>query len=180
MSGRRVLVMVASRYYARSIRTVRAMGCEVVAIDRNPAAEGFADADHAEPVDITDVDGVVAVARRYRVDAILPLNDFGVPAAAAAAEALGLVGLDRATAARATSKSLMRAAWDAAGVPNARWRLVRSVDEATRAVDELGTWPLIVKPDDSRGGGSRGVKVAHTRAQVLEAVTQAQAIYDKA
>jgi biotin carboxylase len=180
MSRRRVLVLGASRYYARSIRTVHEMGCEVVAIDRNPAAEGFAAADHHEAVDITDAEGVVGVARRYRVDAVLPLNDFGVPAAAAAVEALNLIGIDRATAARATSKSLMRGAWDAAGVPNPGWRLVRTLREAEQAASELASWPLIVKPDDSRGGASRGVKVIHRLAELPEALAQAQAIYGTA
>ncbi len=173
----RILLLGGSRYTLRSIRAARELGFEVVVVDRDPAAEGLRHADYGEAVDITDVDGVIAVARRYEVQGVVALSDFGVRAAAEAADALGLVGLSRDVALRATSKYWMRRLWDECGVPSAAWRLVTSVEQAHAAVDDLNRWPLILKPDDSRGGGSRGVSVVNSRREVAAAYEFARASY---
>jgi biotin carboxylase len=174
---RRVLLLGGSRYTLRSIAAARELGCDVVVIDRNPDAEGFRHADFHEVVDIADARGAVDVARKYEVAAVIPLSDFGVRSAAAVAEALGLTGLRPDEAEQMTRKSCMRRQWDLRGVPSVRWRLVASAGEALRAADELATWPLIVKPDDSRGGGSRGVTVVESRVELCAAVETALACY---
>ena len=172
-----VMVLGASRYYARSIRKARDIGYRVIAIDRDPAAEGFADADEHAAVDITDRDGALRVAHERGIDGIVPLNDFGVETAAHVAHHLGLVGISSDAAARATSKTLMRAAWDDAALPQPKWRRATTLDAALAAADAIGGWPLIVKPADSHGGASRGVSVANTTAQLREAIAFAQQAY---
>ena len=171
------MVLGASRYYARSIRKARAIGYEVVAVDANPDAVGFADSDHFEVVDITDVPGVLRAATKHNVDGILPLNDFGVLAAAQVAAELGVVGISPDAAKRATRKTEMRAAWDRAGLPAVRWSAARSVREAMTAADAIASWPLVVKPADSRGGGSRGVSVVESPEDLAAAVAFAQSCY---
>ena len=171
------MILGASRYYARSIRKARAIGYRVVAIDRDPRAEGFMDADQSAVVDITDRDGVLRAARNIGINGIVPLNDFGVETAAHVSDHLGLIGISPEAAARATRKTLMRAAWDAAGLPQARWRRAATVEEALAAADAIGCWPLIVKPADSHGGASRGVSVAADHDALREAVAFAQSAY---
>lgn len=75
---KRVMILGASRYQARAVIAAREMGCEVLATDRNPDAYAFAYADYAEPVDISDIEASIATARRYKVDGVVPLNDFGL------------------------------------------------------------------------------------------------------
>lgn len=175
--NRTILILGASRYYLRAIQAAKAMGCRVVAVDRDPAAAGAAAADAFEPVDITDVSTCIDVARRHRVEGVLPLNDFGVPTAAHVAQELDLPGLSPAIAAVACSKRAMREAFDRHGVPSARFREVRTQDEARRAVRDLATWPLIVKPSNSRGGGSRGVMRISTSDELPDALEFAQSFY---
>lgn len=174
---KRVLILGASRYYARSIRRARAIGYHVIAVDRSPEAEGFRDADEHAVVDITDADGVLRVARDHRIDGIVALNDFGVLAAAHVTAALNLIGISRDAAARATRKTTMRAAWDAAGLPAVRWRAATSLSEAEAAADALASWPIVVKPADSRGGASRGVSIVSSKAELPAAVSFAQSCY---
>ena len=171
------MILGASRYYARSIEKARAIGYRVVAVDRNPDAEGFARADAHAAVDITDRAGVLAVARQYRIDGIVPLNDFGVETAAHVAHHLQLIGISPGAAERATRKTLMRAAWDRAGLPQPRWRSARTVDDALAASAALDRWPLIVKPADSHGGASRGVSVARSPGDLAAAVEFAMHAY---
>ena len=172
-----VMILGASRYYARSIHKARAIGYRVIAVDRDPAAEGFAAADAHAVVDITDRDRVLAVARQQGIDGVVPLNDFGVETAAHVAHHLGLIGITPETAARATRKTSMRAAWQAAGLPQPHWRAARTMAEAMTAAAELDYWPLIVKPADSHGGASRGVSVAHSPQQFPAAVEFAMTAY---
>lgn len=174
--SRRLLILGASRYTQLSVQAARALGCEVVLTDRNPAAPGFAYADFAEPVDITDEAGTLEVARRYEVEGVLALTDFGVRTAAHVAAELGLAGLDPAVARVATDKSLMRQRWRERGAANVEFRVARSLEDARAAFAELGG-PVILKPCDSRGGGSRGVRKVESAAELAEAFAFAQSFY---
>jgi len=176
-NSRRILILGAGRYYLRSIETAKLLGHTVVAVDRNPAAPGLLAADIGEAVDIVDIPGVRDVARRHKVDAILPVNDYGVRTAAIVAESLGLPGIGTETAKRFTDKELMRQTWEHAGIGQPRFRMIRNIYEARAAVAELGTWPLLVKPADSRGGGSRGVRLVQGPEELQEALTFTQSFY---
>jgi S-sulfo-L-cysteine synthase (3-phospho-L-serine-dependent) len=174
---RRVLILGGSRYYSRWIDVAREVGCGVVVTDRDPEAYAAGRADFFEAVDIADASATRAVAERYRVDGVLAVNDYGVPTAARVAEALGLPGISVEVAERATSKALMREAWQRGGVPSPRFRVVTSLAEAGQAAAELDCWPLIAKPADSRGGGSRGVSRIEGPADLQAGVRFAQAAY---
>lgn len=178
MRKRRVLVLGAAQHQIYSLRSIQNMGCEVVAIDRNNNAPAFQVADFHEAVDVVDVDNARKVAERYRVDAVVPLTDFGVQTAAAIADALGLVGIPPHVARDATSKAQMRRRWQRARVPSARFRVIRGLEEAYQAVEELETWPLVFKPADSRGGGSRGVSRVDSLEGVSQALEFAQSYYE--
>jgi biotin carboxylase len=177
MSKPCIMILGASRYYVRYVAAAQTLGCEVLLTDRNAQAEGFAFADRWEVVDIADVAGSIGVARRHRVDGVVAVNDFGVQTAAAIAAALGLAGIEPRVAEYATSKAWMRRIWAEAGVPSARFRVVTTLDEAYRAADELDRWPLIVKPADSRGGGSRGVSRVDHVGDLPQALAFAQSFY---
>lgn len=72
-----------------------------------------------------------------------------------------------------TSKVPMKKAFDDAGVPNAAWEAIASVDQDTSGLfSKLGT-PLIVKPAVSGGSMGVGVRnVVHTKAALDEQVRQ--------
>lgn len=172
------MILGASRYYARSILAAREMGCEVLAIDKNPHAEGFRYADFHEAVDITDIEGSIRTARDYAIDAVVAVNDFGVRTAAAIARQLRLTGISPEVAEYATSKAWMRRKWEERGVPSARFRVISTLEEAEAAVEELNVWPLVLKPADSRGGGSRGVSKIDSRQELRRALQFAQSFYE--
>jgi len=179
MRRKRLLILGASRYYIRSIIAAKDMGCEVIVTDRNPASEGFRYADFYEIIDITDINKTIATAKRYRVDGVLAVNDFGVQTAAAVAHSLGLAGIGSQVSKYATNKAWMRRIWEQKGVPSARFRVVTSLEQAVAATEELEQWPLIVKPTDSRGGGSRGVSRIDCPAQIGSAFKFAQSFYEE-
>ncbi len=173
---KRVLILGASRYYSASIAAAKRAGYEVVAVDRTPNSPGFAIADDSAVIDIVDVDGVLRYAAAQRVDGIVPLNDFGVPTAAAVAERLGLPGISSAVAERASRKSSMRDCWIAAGVPCPRVELALTANAIPAAAERVG-YPCILKPAHGIGGASRGVVVVNAPTELDDAISFATSFY---
>jgi biotin carboxylase len=150
-----VLFVGAGRHQRRAIARARELGQRTVAVDRNPEALGLPEADAAEVVDFTDVDAVIEVGRRHRVDGVLTVSaDRAVPVVAEVAEALGLPGIGTETARLMTHKIAMRRLLADAGVPQPRFAAVRTLSEARTAAETVG-FPSVLKPADS--GGQRGV-----------------------
>jgi len=149
-----------------AIRHARAIGLRVVVVDGDAQAVGFGEADVAERRDFSDVDALVEVGRRHRVDGIAAIcSDRAVPAAAAAAERLGLPGIGSDVGRRMTDKAAMRAELERHDVPQPSFAVVRALDEAAHALAELGT-PAVLKPVDS--GGQRGVFRIERRRDLAE------------
>lgn len=173
---KRVLILGASRYYSASIAAAKRAGYEVVAVDRTSNSPGFEIADASAVIDIVDVDGIARFAREQRIDGIVPLNDYGVPTAAAVAERLGLPGISSAVAERATRKSSMRDCWMAAGVPCPRVELALTAAEIPAAAERVG-YPCILKPAHGIGGASRGVVVVNSHDELADAIAFATSFY---
>src|SRR5581483_11621757 len=92
-----ILFLGASVSQVAAIRQARASGFRVVAVDADPDAVGFADAD-----------GVLEVACRYKIDAVVAIStDRAVPIAAAVSERLALPGIGTETALVMTDKAAM-------------------------------------------------------------------------
>ena len=106
-------------------------------------------------MDFTDVEAVIEVGRRHRVDGVLTVSaDRAVPVVAAVAEALGLPGIGTDTAYLMTHKIAMRRTLADAGVPQPAFAGARDMQSARAALDAVGV-PAVLKPADS--GGQRGI-----------------------
>ena len=174
---KRVMVLGASRYYSKSIESVRKAGYRVIAVDRNPQSDAFAIADGAVVCDIIDKPGVLEAARREKIDGIVSVNDFGVPTAAFVASRLGLSGISEDAAFLATDKKAMRARWMADGVPCPRVAHGTTPAEIRAAVAHV-TLPCVLKPAHGIGGGSRGVVVVSSESELDSAIEFAQRFYE--
>jgi biotin carboxylase len=163
-----VLILGASVSQLDAIRHARAAGLRVVVADGDENAVGFAEADAAEVIDFSDVDALVAVARRHGVDGFAAIcSDRAVPAAAGAAELLGLPGIGSAVALRMTNKEAMRQRLAEQGVPQPPFAVIRTIEEAAQALAEIAG-PAVLKPVDS--GGQRGVFRVERRSDLDELV----------
>jgi biotin carboxylase len=146
-----ILFVGAGRNQRRAIRRVRELGVRVVAVDKNAAAPGFADADAHESVDFADAEAVAVVGRAHRVDGVMTLAaDRAVPIVARVAELLGLPGIGSDAAHLATNKIAMRRAFAEQGVPQPRYAAVRDYASAKAACETIG-FPAVLKPADSAG-----------------------------
>ena len=171
-----LLILGGSKPYAYVSERTRALGMRAVVADRNPKAPAAVVADAFHPVDITDRNGILSVAMDENVSGVLALNDFGVPTAAFVSEQLGLPGISQDAAGVATSKLLMRQAWQTNNVPSADFIRVGEDDDHVRAAESIG-YPVIVKPACSIGGGCRGVSLVARPEELKAAVDFAREFY---
>ena len=156
----RLLVLGAGPAQIGLLRAARERGLFVIAVDRDPAAAGFAYADKRAVLSTEDEPGVDRLARAEDVDGIIsPGSDWPVGVAARIAERLGLPHpIDAATAARATSKQRQRERFAEAGVPQ------------PRILDEPAA-PAVVKAPDRQG--QRGLTFVRTAAELPAAIEAA-------
>lgn len=178
MKQKKIMILGASAFYVDSILSAKGIGYKVFATDRNPESVGFRYADSYAAVNIVDIENSIRAARKQQINGIVPLNDFGVPTAAAIAQELDLVGISPEVARYATSKAEMRRIWKAKGIPSPKYCIANTLKEAYQCAEKLETYPLIFKPADSRGGGCRGVSTVYSKADIEKALTFAQQFYE--
>ncbi|MBE1465140.1 ATP-grasp domain-containing protein [Kibdelosporangium phytohabitans] len=126
-----------------------------------------------DPADSQSVQAAITtLSDQYRITGVLTHQEPCISLVAQAAEALGLPGCGSDAARRCRDKYAARQAFEAAGVPSARYHVVHDTAEAVHAATEIG-FPVVVKP---RGlTASFGVCVVHDRAELTEAVDRALA-----
>jgi biotin carboxylase len=149
-----------------AIRYARGIGHEVIAVDGDRDAVAFAAADAAECVSFSDVDAVVDVGRKWRIDGVLAVSsDRAVAPAAAVAERLGLPGVGLEVAKRMTDKAAMRACLAAAGIPQPTYAVVGGREDLRRSASSI-RWPAVLKPVDS--GGQRGLYLVESEREAAD------------
>ncbi len=154
--SKKIMILGASVLQLPAIRKAEEMELEVVAVDMDPNAIGFAEPNVIKEVISTiDIPAVLEAAKRHRIDGVMTLaSDMPMRTVAAVARELGLNGVSDDTALKATNKAVMREALAEHGVPIPRFFKVSNREQYDQAVMQF-TKPFIVKPADN--SGSRGI-----------------------
>jgi biotin carboxylase len=170
----RLLVLGAGPAQLGVLAAARGAGLTVVAADRDPSAPGFRYADRRAIVSIEDEPAIERLARAEEVDGIVaPGSDHAVAIAARIASRLGLPHpLAPETATLAVSLQRQRERLAAAGVPQPRSLVCRSLAEVHASVRELG-FPVVVEAPNR--AGERGVGLAPDRQTLADVATEALA-----
>ena len=159
---KKLLVLAAGILQVPVIKKAREMGFYVIATDGNPAAVGLPLADKAIEANITDEEVMLRIARKEQIDGVIhPCSEVSMNVMGRINDELGLSGISRDTAIRATNKHLMRQAFEQGGAPSPKSFCTNNADEAWSIfVNEFSRSTAILKP--SRNSGSRGVaKIAY-------------------
>ena len=160
----RLLVLGAGAAQLGLLEAARKRGdLEVIAVDRDPGAVGFAFADKRAVVSSEDEAAVERLARSERVAGIVsPGADWPVGVAARIAERMGLPHpIDAQTASLATTKTRQRERFAAAGVEQPR----------VFGPGETPSIPCVVKAPDRQG--QRGLTLVRDRDELASAVEAA-------
>ncbi len=148
-------------------------GHDVCVVDGRTDRPSLALANVAIHQDFSQISATVSkvAAALVRPTAVLTMaSDQAVVPAARLAEVWGLPSLSVEAALAASDKAIQRARWEEAGIPSARFRVVRTVEEAERAFAEIGP-EVVIKPTD--GAAQRGVSEVRSRTDVAKAVAHA-------
>ncbi len=151
---------------AQACKALREEGYRVVLVNSNPATimtdPELADATYIEPITPEMVEKIIA---KERPDALLPtmggqtaLNTAMALVRSGALERYGveLIGANEQAIAKAEDRLLFRQAMDKIGLVSPKSRLVRSIEEARAALDEVGL-PAIIRPSFTLAGTGGGI-----------------------
>src|SRR2546428_7483970 len=155
----------------QACKALREEGYEVVLVNSNPATimtdPEFADRTYIEPI---TAEVIEAIIEREKPDAILPtlggqtalnaameLNRNG----ALARHGVKLIGANAKAIAKGEDRQLFKEAMLRIGLNVPRSGVARSLGDANRVADEIGTFPLILRPAFSLGGV--GARFAYQR-----------------
>ena len=154
---KKLLVLAAGILQIPVIKKAREMGYYVIAADDDPNAPGMALADKAiVPGGLMNEEKLVALAKEEHVDGVIhPCSEVAMNVMGRINDELGLCGISKEIAIRATNKHLMREAFEAYGAPSPKSILTKDEEDAWATFcDEFDT-NAILKP--SRNSGSRGI-----------------------
>ncbi len=156
MQQKKLLVLAAGILQITVIKKAKAMGYYVIAADGDPNARGFLYADKAICANITDEEVMLKIARDEGVDGVIhPCSEVSMNVMGRINDELGLSGITREQAIRATNKHLMREAFEKGKAPSPKSILTESAEDAWEHLQKDFTTDGILKP--SRNSGSRGI-----------------------
>ncbi|MFU8780165.1 MAG: carbamoyl-phosphate synthase large subunit [Kiritimatiellia bacterium] len=162
----------------QACKSLREEGYEVVLVNSNPATimtdPEFADRTYLEPL---DVDVLSEIIRRERPDALLPtlggqtaLNLAMKLAATGVLERHGveMLGARAEVIHKAEDRNAFKEAMSKIGLDLPRSVSAHNMEEALAARDELGVFPLVIRPGFTLGGTGGGI--AYDNEQYIEIV----------
>src|SRR5436305_167807 len=160
----------------QACKALREEGYQVVLVNSNPATimtdPEFADRTYIEPI---TAEVIEAIIEREKPDVILPTMG-GQTALNAAMELyrngalarhdLKLIGANAQAIAKGEDRQLFKEAMLRIGLDVPRSGIAHSLPEADRIADEIGAFPLIVRPAFTLGGSGGGI--AYNRDELDE------------
>ena len=153
---KRLLVLAAGILQVPVIKKAKEKGYYVIAVDGDSNAIGLQYADKAICANITDEEIMLELAREQHVDGVIhPCSEVSMNVMGRINDELGLAGITKDQAIRATNKHLMREAFEKGNAPSPKSILTDSAEDAWEHLQNDFTTDGILKP--SRNSGSRGI-----------------------
>jgi len=154
---KKLLVLAAGLLQLPVIKKAKEKGYYVIAADDDPEAPGMALADKAiVPGGLMNEERMVALAKEEGVDGVIhPCSEVAMNVMGRINDELGLCGISKEIAIRATNKHLMREAFERYGAPSPKSILTKDEEDAWSIFCNESDTNAILKP--SRNSGSRGI-----------------------
>ena len=171
MLKKTILILGAGIYQVPLINKSKEMGFTTVVASTKGNYPGINIADIFEDVDTSNIQGILAIAKKYKIDATLTTGtDVAVPAIGAIVDELGLNGTGFNAAMRSMNKVLMKGTFESHNIPTAKFIVSDSIEGVFSAAEIIG-FPLLVKATDS--SGSRGITMVKNESEISKAWTNA-------
>lgn len=168
---KKILMLGGSMQQIPAIKRAREMGFYVITCDYLPDNPGHKYADEYYNVSTTDLDGVLKLAEKLKIDGIVPYaSDPAAPTAAYVSEKLGLPGNPYDSVKLLTEKDLFRDFLAKNGFCTPKAKGYTDYETALSEIDGF-KFPIMVKPVDS--SGSKGVVKVYDKSGLKDAVDEA-------
>lgn len=168
---KKLLILGAMEMHVPLILRAKELGLYVITCDYIPENPGHKLADESYYDSTTDLDAVLKLAERLKVDGIMTYNsDPAAPTAAYVAEKLGLPGNPYEAVKIMSEKNLFRDFLCKNGLNFPKYGNFSDSEDVVKHISEFSL-PVIIKPVDS--SGSKGVTVVYDTEKVKEAVESA-------
>lgn len=153
---KKILILPSGILQVPIIKRAQEMGYYVIAADGDPNACGFKYADKKICANITSEEEMLKVAHEELIDGVIhPCSEVAMNVMGRINDELGLSGISKEQAIRATNKHLMRLAFEQENAPSPKSVLTSSVEDAWNHFCNDFDTNTILKP--SRNSGSRGI-----------------------
>lgn len=154
---KKLMVLAAGLLQIPVIKKAQEKGYYVIAVDDDLKAPGMALADKAiVPDGLMNEDRMLAIAKEEQVDGVIhPCSEVAMSVMGRINDELGLSGISKEMAIRATNKHLMREAFERYGAPSPKSKCFSEAKVAWGAFCTDFSGDAILKP--SRNSGSRGI-----------------------
>jgi biotin carboxylase len=154
---KKLLVLGAGLLQIPVIKKARKMGYYVIATDDDPNAPGMVLANKAiVPGGLMNEEKMVTIAKEEQIDGVIhPCSEVAMNVMGRINDELGLCGISKEIAIRATNKHLMREAFEKYGAPSPKSILTKDEEDAWATFYNEFDTNAILKP--SRNSGSRGI-----------------------
>ena len=161
----------------QACKALREEGYEVVLVNSNPATimtdPEFADRTYIEPI---SPDVIEAILEREKPDAILPTMG-GQTALNAAMELnrngalvrqnVRLIGANAQAIAKGEDRQLFKECMVRIGLDVPRSGIARSLEDAARVANQIGSFPLIIRPAFTLGGSGGGIAYNREELEII-------------
>jgi biotin carboxylase len=161
---KKIAVLGASVYNLDVYKILQLNGYYTIGIDANCQAACANIANKFIPLDFSDEQQLLEICRSEEIDAIMPINEWGVLPSAYVCQEMGLIGNSLETANNSTDKGRMRDCWAILKNGNPDYFVFKTFEELQENINQIG-YPCIIKPTFS-GGGGRGISVVKSSADL--------------
>ena len=154
---KKLMVLAAGLLQIPVIKKAKEKGFYVIAVDDDFNAPGMALADKAiVPGGLINEEKMLAIAQEEQISGVIhPCSEVAMNVMGHINDEMGLHGISKEIAIRATNKHMMREAFEKYGAPSPKSRCFTNVEEAWCSFCTDFTGDAILKP--SRNSGSRGI-----------------------
>lgn len=165
------MIIAGGEWQVPIIKKAKQQNLFVVNTNLYPDSPAFSFADIGLVADVLDKEKNLALARQYKVDAIITdQSDIAVPSVAFVAENMNLQGIGSKIAELFTNKHLMRKFCVTHGIPTPQFKLCHDVNDAKAFLDDCNL-PVVIKPPANQS--SRGVIKISSKSELAAAYTLA-------
>ncbi len=151
----------------QACKALREEGYKVILVNSNPATimtdPEFADVTYIEPLTVEFVEKIIAAERpsallptlggQTALNLAMELHRLGI----LAKYGVEMIGAKPAAIAKGEDRGLFKEAMIKIGLDVARSRAIHRIEEARAAAEEIGMFPLIIRPSFTLGGSGGGI-----------------------